>query len=355
VRGRQQPAVAGDELKGPVVGEAQVVDAGGGGVQQPQPDPLAAHVQVRVVGAVDQQLVPQPADRAERRLTEIQRPVGGEPLVLQDDGDVVDAVAVGQRQRAGLRVLHQEQPGHPTVDVVLGALVGVGVVPQGGRGLVDRPARRPSGARLDRLVGAAVRRGGQVHAVPVDRGRLRQAVSDVDGDPVAAGGAQGGAQVGAVGTPRLGWLTGQQLAGAGLEAQVEQLTAGAVHAGLQQRRDLQLALEAELANVAHVGLGPEPGGQPGQPEHADQPTGKGPAQQAHQQPLATSHRAIRRHGHCGGEVADHDVFPMIGGAGTCAKTPGRRTGATPGRVTWWTSGVENSQIASGDRSPGMLQ
>jgi hypothetical protein len=97
----------------------------------------------------------------------------------------------------------------------------------------------------------------------VDGGRLWQVVAQVHHDLVAAGGAQGGAEVGAVGAPGDGGLAGQQLAGARLQAQVEELAAGAVGAGLQQRRDLELVGEAELADVAHVGLGPEPGRQPG--------------------------------------------------------------------------------------------
>jgi hypothetical protein len=101
----QQPSIDTDQLEGAVVGEAHVVHAGGGGVQQPQPHPLAGDVQVGVVGAVDQQLVPEPADGAERRLAVVEVAVPVEPLVLQDDGDVVDAVPVGQRQGAGFRVV----------------------------------------------------------------------------------------------------------------------------------------------------------------------------------------------------------------------------------------------------------
>jgi hypothetical protein len=144
-------------------------------------------------------------------------------------------------------------------------------------------------------VGAAVGGGGQVHAVPVDGGGLRQVVAYVHHDLVAAGGAQGGAEVGAVGAPGGGGPAGQQLAGALLQAEVEYLAAGAVGAGLQQRRDPQLVGEAEPAEVAHVGLGPEPGRQPGQPQHPSQTESEGTNQQAHQQPSATP-RAIRLHG-----------------------------------------------------------
>jgi hypothetical protein len=57
----------------------------------------------------------------------------------------------------------------------------------------------------------------------------------------------------------------------GLQPQIEHLAAGAVQAWLQQRRDLELVGEAELADVAHGGLGPEPGRQAGKPEDPDQP------------------------------------------------------------------------------------
>jgi len=68
----------------------------------------------------------------------------------------------------------------------------------------------------------------------------------------------------------LGPLARQEVAGALLELQIEDLAAGAVQAWLQQRRDLQLVGEAELADVAHVGLGPEPGRQPGKPQDPNQ-------------------------------------------------------------------------------------
>ena len=51
---RQQPAVGADDVERPVVGEAEVVDAGVGGVEQPQPDQLGGHVEVGAGGAVDQ-------------------------------------------------------------------------------------------------------------------------------------------------------------------------------------------------------------------------------------------------------------------------------------------------------------
>jgi hypothetical protein len=123
---------------------------------------------------------------------------------------------------------------------------------------------------LDGLVGAAVGRGGQVHAVPVDGGRLGQVVGDLHDHLVAVGGANGRSEVAAVGAPALGGLAGQELAGALLEAQVEDLAAGAVLARFQQRWDLELVGEAELADVADVGLGPQPGRQPGQPQDPSQ-------------------------------------------------------------------------------------
>jgi hypothetical protein len=124
----------------------------------------------------------------------------------------------------------------------------------------------------------------------VDGGRLGQVVADVHHHLVAAGGAYRGAEVGAVGAPGLGGLASQELAGALLEAQVEDLVAGAVQAWLQQRRDLELVGEAELADVAHVRLGPEPGRQPGQTQDPSQTQGQGANQQPPQQPASTTGR-----------------------------------------------------------------
>ncbi len=180
------------------------------------------------------------------------------------------AVALRERERAGLRVVEQEQARQATRDVVLGLAVRMRVVPQGRGRLVDRPRGRPGRSRSDQLVRAAVGLRGQVHPVPVQGGGLRQGVGDVDPDLVAEAGAQRWPEVGAVDAPRLGGLARQELAAARLEPQVEHLGAGGVDVRLQQRRDLQLIGEIELAQVAGVRPGPDQADHAGQPEHAEQ-------------------------------------------------------------------------------------
>src|SRR5215211_194974 len=129
------------------------------------------------------------------------------------------------------------------------------------------------------------------------------------GPPSAAAGRNGRAEVGAVGAPGLGRLAGPQLAGALLEAQVEDLAAGAVQARFQQRRDLELVAEAELADVAQVGLGPEPDRQPNQPQHPSQTESEGTNQQPQQQPASTTGRWASP-GRGGEEVGAHGVPSM---------------------------------------------
>ncbi len=295
----EQAAVAADQVEGAAVPEADLEGAGGRGVEQPEAHALAGHVQMGVVGAVDQGGAAEPADRVERPVGEVEPALAVEVLVLDDQGDVVDAVALGQRQRARLGVVEQEHPGDAPVDVVLGAAVRVRVVPEGRGGLVDRPARRPGGAGGDHVVRAAVGPRRQVHPVPVDGGRLRQAVGDVDGHPVAAAGAQGRAEVGAVGAPRRGGPAGQQLTRSRLQPQVEDLAPAGVRARGEQRRDLQAVGEAELADGAGVGARVHRGRQADQAQHQEHDQRDHSGQQDQQQPAGTPGRAgTGRHG-CG--------------------------------------------------------
>ena len=75
------------------------------------------------------------------------------------------------------RVVDEEEPRQARGDLLLGLAVRMRVVPERRRRLVDRPARIPRRAGIDRLMGAAVHRGWQVHAVPVHGGRLGQLVA----------------------------------------------------------------------------------------------------------------------------------------------------------------------------------
>ena len=224
----QEPGIGGDERERPVVVEAEVVDAGVGGVEQPQADATVVHLKVGVVGAVDEQLVAEHADEVGGALPVGEWAAGVERLVLHDDGEVIDAVCGGQRQAVGLVVVDDEQPGDATVDVIGGLPMRVGVVPQRGRGLVDPPAGLPHGSRVDPLMGAAVHGSAQVHAVPVQRTGVRQGVGDAHAHVVAASGPQGGSQMAAVGAPRVRGHAGHQLGLAGLEREALRDSQGAV-------------------------------------------------------------------------------------------------------------------------------
>ena len=195
-RRRQQPAVAGDHVELPVVGEVEVVDPRVGGVEQAQADPLGGHVEVRAGGAVDEHRVAEDA-------VALEQPRGGvqldavELLVLHDDRDVVDAVLPRQRQRPrSSRSSRMNIPATPAVDLLGGLAVRVRVVPERGRGLVDPPGRRPGVLVGDHLVRAAVHLRRQVHAVPVQRALLAQLVGDVDQHLLAALRPQGRPEVG---------------------------------------------------------------------------------------------------------------------------------------------------------------
>jgi hypothetical protein len=67
VRPLEQPGVARHLRERPAVREAEVVDPGVRGVQHPEPDPLGRDLEVRVVGAVDQDRVSQRAQLLRNR------------------------------------------------------------------------------------------------------------------------------------------------------------------------------------------------------------------------------------------------------------------------------------------------
>lgn len=97
------------------------------------------HVEMGVVGAVDQDVGAEDAERGQERGVDIERAVAVEGFVLDDQQDVVHAVVVGQFHAGACLVVEEEQSGHAAVDVLGGRAVEVGVVPEGGGGLVDRP------------------------------------------------------------------------------------------------------------------------------------------------------------------------------------------------------------------------
>ena len=134
------------------VDEPEVVAAGVAGVEQPQPHPLGGHVEVGIVGAVDEDLVAEHADVGKEAVGVVELVVAVEAAVLDDHRDVVDAVVVGQVEVGSGGVVEDEHPGEAAVDVLGGLAVGVRVVPQRRRRLVDGPRRPPRLARVDRLV-----------------------------------------------------------------------------------------------------------------------------------------------------------------------------------------------------------
>ena len=255
----EQAAVGADDLDRAPVDESEVVAAGVAAVEQPQADPFRRHVDVGIVGAVDEDLVAEHTDVGEEAAGVVELVVAVERPVLDDHRDVVDAVVVGQVQVGGFGVVDDEHAGDAAVDVVGGLAVRVRVVPQRCRGLVDAPRRPPRLARLDRLVWAAVHARRHVHAVPVHRGRLADAVGERDLDVVAAARPQGRAEVGAVDAPRRRRPAGQDRRLPGLHLEVE--TDDTVIASLTavELGDAQGVAERQLTDVGDVGARVEPG------------------------------------------------------------------------------------------------
>lgn len=128
----EEPAVGANEPERAVVLESQVVDAGVGGVEDAEPDLVGSHLDVGVGGAVDGDGVAEEAGWADDRRSEVEGAVAVEALVLEDDGEVVDAVDVWQPVRLVFGGVDDEHPGEAPVELFAGPLVGVGVVPQGG-------------------------------------------------------------------------------------------------------------------------------------------------------------------------------------------------------------------------------
>ena len=140
------PSVA-DELHLAPVGQDEVVDAGGGGVEQPQPDRLGDDVEVGPDRAVDQHLVAERADRHGHQPARAQRRRPGRAGVLDHNRDVVHAVRTGRPDRCRGRVVDEEHPVDAAAHVLGRRAVAVRVVPGRRRGLVDGPAGRPPSAR----------------------------------------------------------------------------------------------------------------------------------------------------------------------------------------------------------------
>ena len=94
-------------------------------------------VDVGAIGAVDEQFVAELGAVADELVVAV------EGAVLDDHREVVDAVRVGQVEGGGLVVVDDEHAGNAAVDVGGRVAVGMGVIPQRRRRLVDRPRRAP--------------------------------------------------------------------------------------------------------------------------------------------------------------------------------------------------------------------
>ena len=213
---------------------------------------LRADVEVGRVRAVHEDVLAEDPGRADEPLREVEPAVVVEVLVLEDHRDVIDAVRPRQAQALRLGVVDEDHPGDAPVDLLVAVGMRMRVVPERGRGLVDRPAGGPPLARLDRLVGPAVGGRREVHAVPVHRRPLGQLVPHLHPNAVPAGEAERRPEVGSVDAPRLGRRAGHELARPGLEPEVEDRDAVAAGLSFEQWRDPQLVREVELPDGARI-------------------------------------------------------------------------------------------------------
>ena len=247
-RRRQEPGIGGDDVKGLAGVEPEVVDPRVGRVENPEPGELARDLLCRPPGAVDQDVGTERTDqRASDQPIVIHRqlPGIGERPILDDQRDVVHAVGV---RKAILLVGDDEHAGKPSVDMSGGGAVGVRVIPQRRRGLLDGEARRPGRARVDRLMGTAVGHRRELGAVPVHGGGLRKQVVDVERQVGAGPGADGWPEVVAVDAPRVGHLAGQELDTSLTKLELDRRVAFLV----QQGWDLQRCVEANGAPVRDI-------------------------------------------------------------------------------------------------------
>jgi hypothetical protein len=91
----------------------------------------------------------------------------------------------GKAERLLLAVLHEEEPGHPEVDLLAGGHVRVRVIPIGPRAILDGVAEGLRRARRDRILGVPIHISRREHAVPVDVGRLGELVDELRRERVA--------------------------------------------------------------------------------------------------------------------------------------------------------------------------
>jgi hypothetical protein len=85
-----------------------------------------------------------------------ERSIGLEGAVLEDDGEVIHAICLRQREMRAGSVINDDHPGQAHIDLPGGVVMRMGVEPIGRGGLIDLEREVPDIAGFYRLMGAAV-------------------------------------------------------------------------------------------------------------------------------------------------------------------------------------------------------
>ena len=121
-------------------------------------------------------------------------------------------VRLRQAPDALLRLAHDQEPGQATIDLAAGEAVRMRVIEVGAGGVAHGEVVDIFAAGADGEARMAVGRLGHDHAVPVDDGRLGEAIAENDAHPLTAPELKRGAEVGR-GRPEGIAATAQHLAG----------------------------------------------------------------------------------------------------------------------------------------------
>ena len=163
---RQISAIGGDDVHDAAVRKTEVKVARIGSVEQTQPDHAAWHRQASPGGAVDNDRLAPEAMNEVHQVRSVAA-VSSEPPVLDDQGDVIDAIGRGQASIAVALVGDDHHARQPQIGLARGLMVDMRMVPTRGRRLPYDELRRPDGQRRNRIVRSAVHCGGHHDAVPV--------------------------------------------------------------------------------------------------------------------------------------------------------------------------------------------
>jgi hypothetical protein len=155
-------------VKDAAITKAEVEVLGIGAVQQPQSHPSRRHLGNRSDRSVDDHRVAaNPVDDTELVGFVVERSVGPEGPILDDDGNVVHAVVM--RQTQVITVVYDDEPRQNQVGLSCRVVVGMGMVPERRSGLVDPEGPLPGGTGLDLRLRSAICRARDRQAVPMDR------------------------------------------------------------------------------------------------------------------------------------------------------------------------------------------